>query len=507
MRKINQLFQSLPIRFRPEKAGNLNIIVHFVLKDIKDTHKFSVKIHDSKVEVNEGISGDANCIVKSNVSTYIKLETGEINPQLALLTGKVKVSDINEMLRFTKCFRKYKKQEGSHILKKAEKKISRPEKVGPLTGVRILDLSRLLPGPMATQMLGQMGAEVIKIEDPENGDPIRSYPPVENGESLYYLALNRSKRSVALDLYSEEDKNILLSLVEKSDVLIEQFRPGVMKALNLDYDSLKKINPKLIMISLSGYGQFGELYSRAGHDINYMATSGVLDLNRDADGKPVVPDFQLADIAGGSYMLLTAVTTALYSVKNTGEGLHIDLSMTDALLPFTTMSFTRKSRENDIGLYKKAPLSGGLANYDVYKTKDGGWMALGALEPKFWNTFCDAVGKKKWKAYLLPEEAHKHGLKTQVIELFLRKTKAEWTEISKKYDMCLTPVSTLEDVLNNNHFLERGAIFKDTDEETLLNFPIKFGKLDLGVNSWKAPLLDEDNVLEEFGIKKEENDL
>ncbi|MEN8120474.1 MAG: CoA transferase [Bacteroidota bacterium] len=491
-----QLIKSIPQRFKEEKAKDYHTIINFEIKG-DDGGQFHVVINNGECKVFENLSNKPKCSLKTKAKNYILLETGKLNPQMALLTGKLKVSNINEMLKFTKCFRRFRADQ----LSDDKKSIVRPEKNGPLKGIRILDLTRLLPGPLATMYLAEMGADVIKIEDPDSPDYIRDYPPVINGQSAYYQTLNRSKRSLTLNFSSEKDIHIFYKLLQKADVIIEQFRPGVMDKMGLSFDELKKHKPNIVFVSLSGYGQNGEYSNMAGHDLNYMANSGLLNLNRDENGKPVIPNFQIADIAGGSYMLLAAVSTAILARDKTNEAQKVDISMMDGIMPLMTMAATEYWADKKNGSTSSGALSGKLANYNVYQCADDKWIALAALEPKFWNIFCELIEKPEWKEWVLPEISEKNNLKQKLTVLFKTKTRDEWVAHTKNTDACLSPVNDFDDILRNQHIQDRKQIssIKNTPLKSF-NQPIKFNE-DLNDNIWEAPDLGEDNyqIIKDLG--------
>ncbi|MBN1251423.1 MAG: CoA transferase [Bacteroidales bacterium] len=497
MPTINQLVESIPNRFKPEKSKDLETIINF---DIKGFEKgiFNVKIENENCFVIYGFSENAKCNLKLSEKNYILLETGKLKPQTAVLTGKLKVSNINEMLKFSKCFGRYKET------KPDEQKIMyRPEKNGPLKGVKIVDLTRLVPGPLATMYLAQMGADVIKVEDEDFPDYIRDYPPDFNGQSAYYQVLNKSKRSLTINMHSNEGKEILKKLVKVSDVIIEQFRPGIMDKMGFSFEELKKINPKIIYISLTGYGQTGNYSNTAGHDLNFIATSGILNLIRDETNKPIIPNFQIGDIAGGSYMLITAVTTALYQREKNKQAQKIDVSMLDSILPLMSLSVAEHVANNlpETGA-AKTELSGKLANYNIYQCADNKWIALAALEPKFWNIFCDIVQKPNWKEWILPEISEKNNLKNHLEELFKSKDSEYWVILTENTDSCVSPVNSYDDIFNNTHIKQRESIITDlkTGLKTF-SFPIKFSESTTN-NIWEAPNLGEDNeqILSEIDL-------
>ena len=319
-----------------------------------------------------------------------------------------------------------------------------------LEGKTILDFTLLLPGPLATNILAQMGARIIKVEHPKKKDGTRMFPPYVNDKAILYRMLNHNKEELLIDFRVEKGRAHILELVKKADVFVEQFRPQVMKAWGLDYESLKIINPDLIYLSLSGYGQEGEYSLNAGHDLNYLACTGILDLIRDENGKPVIPGVQIADIAGGSYMLVTACLAALIQ----GKGQYVDVSVLDGLPPLLTIPLSQLW--GGINPHELKMLNGNLVNYNVYICKDSEWMALGALETKFWNNFCDLVGHSDWKRENVWELSIHVFPYAEVQELFLTKTRSEWLELSKGQDICLSPVLKISEVEKDIHLEARG---------------------------------------------------
>lgn len=323
-----------------------------------------------------------------------------------------------------------------------------------LEGKTVLDFSLLLPGPLASNILAQMGAKVIKIEHPKKPDDTRMYPPFKNNKAMLFTVLNDNKEELMLDFRSKEGLEALKALVKEADILLEQFRPGAMKAWGLSYEHLKKINPDLIYCSLTGYGQEGPCSTHAGHDLNYLALTGMLDMNRDDNGKPVIPGVQIADIAGGAYMVVSACLAALVQ----GKGQYIDVAMIDGLPPLLTIPMSQFW--GGINPHEIKLLSGGLVNYNVYQCKDLRWMALGALEVRFWNTFCDLVEEEDWKrqnfwdlsVHTFPKEA--------VEQLFASKTQKEWITLAEQADCCLSPVLKISEIENHPH-LQRRAYFKE----------------------------------------------
>lgn len=326
----------------------------------------------------------------------------------------------------------------------------------PLSGVRILDLSRLLPGPFATLILADLGAQVDKIEDVGIGDYLRHMPPMLGGQSAAFQMLNRGKRSAVLDLKKADGREALRRLVASYDVLFEQFRPGVLDRLGLGHHELQKLNDRLIVCALTGYGQTGPLAHRAGHDLNYLARSGVLGAQGPADGPPQVSGIQLADISGGMWCVI-AIMGALTERARTNKGAMLDIAMTDGVLGFAStaiasaLSGTAVNRGDDV-------LSGGIAPYNTYLSKDDHPITLAALEPKFWMAFCQGVGVNPQMEALLPGH-HQAEMKQKIAEIMRSKTRDEWIAFSAEHDCCLEPVTETSRVADDPLLSARRLFF------------------------------------------------
>jgi crotonobetainyl-CoA:carnitine CoA-transferase CaiB-like acyl-CoA transferase len=336
--------------------------------------------------------------------------------------------------------------------------------VTPLAGIRVLDLSRLLPGPLASLVLADLGAAVDKIEDAAGGDYLRVMPPQVSAKdgaaeptSSVFLALNRNKRSAVVDLKKPEAKDAFLRLVRSYDVLLEQFRPGVLDRLGLSHQTLLEQNPRLVICALTGYGQTGPLAHRAGHDLNYLARGGVLGLQGPADRPPAVPGFQLADVSGGLYAVI-GIMGALMERSRTGKGQIVDVAMIETAMPFAIAGFGLlfggqiPARGNDA-------LTGGIAPYQTYATKDGKAMALASLEPKFWMQFCAGIGREVDMSDLVPGP-HQAALKERLRHIFAQKTREEWIAFAKERDCCLEPVLGPEEAKNDPHLVARRMFFE-----------------------------------------------
>lgn len=329
----------------------------------------------------------------------------------------------------------------------------------PLSGIRILDLSRLLPGAYASQMLADFGADVIKIEEPGTGDYGRFMPPHgPGGMSLFFSAINRNKRSMTLNLKSAEGRTIFLRLVSQADAVLESFRPGVLERLSLGYEQLKEVNPRIVYCAISGYGQDGPYRLRAGHDLNYAGYAGLLHYNRGPHGEPAMPATQLGDLAGGSYMAVIGIVTALLGRAQTGEGRMVDISMTEgvmSLLPLIVSAYFNTGVAPQPG---HSALDGGLPCYNIYETLDGKHVTLGALEYKFWHTFCTHIGHLELLPFHLPVGPEEREQAIEMVRaIFKTKTRDEWLTELADIDACVGPVYSIDEALNDPHAQARGS--------------------------------------------------
>jgi alpha-methylacyl-CoA racemase len=344
----------------------------------------------------------------------------------------------------------------------------------PLSGIRILDLSRLLPGAYASQILADFGADVIKIEEPGGGDYGRYMPPHgSGGMSLYFLAINRNKRSMTLNLKSTEGHDIFLRLVRNADVVLESFRPGVMERLGLGYEQLKEIHPGLIYCAISGYGQDGPYRLRAGHDLNYAGYAGLLHYNRGPQGEPAMPATQLGDLAGGSYMAIIGILTGLMGRTKTGEGCFVDASMTEgvmSLLPLIATAYLNTGKAPRPG---HSALDGGLPCYNIYETQDGQHITLAALEPKFWHTFCTRIGHLELLPFHTPVGPGERDEAIDILRsIFKTKTRDEWIAELAEIDACVGPVYSIDEALSDPHAQARGtSITGEVAGETFYTLP------------------------------------
>ncbi len=398
-----------------------------------------------------------------------------------------------------------------------EKRLSTEERTEnmtlPLEGVRVLDLSRYLPGPFCTQILADFGAEVIKIEDPRGGDLMRHVPPLIEGESAGFYTVNRNKKSLTLDLKTQEGKAIFLRLAANSDVVVDQFRPGVMDKMGLGYEQLRRLNEGIIYCAITGYGLNGPLRDAAGHDLNYLSLAGISELNGAYQGMPAICGMQMADIAGGTLYAAIAILLALASRQKTDQGQLCDISMMDGSISLLALTLGQwcgwgelPERGNDI-------LSGGYAFYQIYKTKDNKYVSLGALEDKFWAGFCNKLGKTDYIKQQFDISLQRDMIR-DIQEIMLGKTRDEWVEYFADSDICFTPILTLEEMCEHPQVLAREMIIKFDNvrgsgkDVALTGVPIKLSGTP-GVAKLTFPKLGEHNqeILRTIGYKEQEIEL
>lgn len=327
----------------------------------------------------------------------------------------------------------------------------------PLEGILVLDFTRLLPGPFATQLLCNLGAEVIKIEDPALGDYMRAVPPSVQGVSYPFLMVNRGKRSLAVDLKTREGREIVHQLVPKADILMEQFRPGVMKKLGVDYKTLVRRNPRLIYCSFSGYGQTGPAKDVPAHDINFEAHAGILGVTGDHDGRPVIPGVPMADLASG-FNAAMSVLAALRTRDRTHKGEFIDVSIFDTAVSLMILNLARYLATGEEPVAGEALLTGRFPFYGLYQTADGGWLAVATVEPKFWTRMCELLGVPELADSQFPSEKEKAEVVRALQARFREKRRAEWEAIFAKANLPITAVRTVADVVRDPQVNARGLL-------------------------------------------------
>ena len=383
----------------------------------------------------------------------------------------------------------------------------------PLEGVRVLDLSRLLPGGFCSLLLADFGADVLKVEDTGMGDYIRwAAPQVEGVEpsaaSALFLSLNRNKRSIRIDLKTDEGKEVLLRLARDADVLLESFRPGVLDRLGVGYERLREVNPGLVYCAVTGYGQDGPYRNRSGHDMNYLGLVGLLGLSGERDGPPVQAAGQIADLGGGALMAAFGILAALRERDRSGEGQVVDVSMADGALSWLAMVAAEYLASGKPPRRGAQPLAGSLLCYRPYACADG-HVTLGALEPKFWQAWCRGVGREDLiERQFEPPGSEAHA---EVEAIFAARTRAEWTAFAGEHDCCLEPVLELEEALDSELVRAREMVVGldqpgASEPVRLLGVPVKLSRTPGDPNRGPGPTLgaDTDAVLAAAGYAPEE---
>lgn len=380
--------------------------------------------------------------------------------------------------------------------------------LGPLNSLKVLDFSTLLPGPFASLMLADMGAEVLRVESPGRADLVRMLPPHTNGVSTSHAYLNRNKDSIGLNLKMPEAQAIVHELIAEYDILIEQFRPGVMDKLGVGYEALKVINPQLIYVSITGYGQTGPYRDRAGHDINYLALSGLASYTGRRDSGPVPPGMQVADLAGGSLHAVAGLLAAVIHRQQTGEGQHVDISMTDCVFSLNAMAGSACLAAG-VGPGLEGTMLNGGSFYDYYATRDGRWMAVGSLEPQFLRVLCETLGRPELAATSLSaSKADQARLKAELSEAFLQADFNYWCEKFAAVDACVEPVLSLAEAAQHPQLMGRGLVQSvpvGAGCQPQIACPIVFGSgLAAPRHGGKALGEDTEKILLGMGLTKEE---
>jgi len=370
---------------------------------------------------------------------------------------------------------------------------------GALNGLRVLDLTRLLPGAFCSQILADMGAEVVKIEEPTAGDYNRTFPPMAKTESGSFLLLNRNKKSLALNLKTVAGKEIFGRLVRDADIVLEGFRPGVMDRLGLGFEQLQKINPRLIYCAISGYGQDGPYRLAPGHDLNYMAIAGTLQLFGTAGGGPIVPGLSVADVGGGSLMAVAGILAAVIARGRTGEGQFIDISMTDGAVSWLALHGADQLFGGIEPRGGERPLIGQAPCYNVYRCADERYVALGIIEPHFWERFCKAVDAHDLLAEQWPTDAAAERQFARLRTLFAAKPRDTWVRDLAKADIPFTAVHSVAEATADPQLMHR-EMFLEVEhplEGTIpqLGFPIKMSATPCAIYSAPPRLGEHSDAL------------
>ncbi len=386
----------------------------------------------------------------------------------------------------------------------------------PLEGIKILDLSRLLPGPFATLLLGDLGADVLKIEDNIQGDYARwrePYITTNDGKKINYTfyCLNRNKKSMTLNLKTQQGREIFYQLAKNYDVILEGFRPGVVKKLGIDYQTIKKINPRIIYCSLTGYGQNGSYANMVGHDLNYISVAGLGMLTGEYGRNPHPPGIQIADLGTGGMNCVIAILSALIARDKFDLGQYIDVAMQDGAIYWLVRKFAEfivNNREPRTGGER---LTGYLPNYNIYQTKDEKYIALGALEEKFWKKLCQILNCPEYSEDYSPSGSRRDEILNFLKEKFKEKTRDEWFEQMKGYDVCISKVNEFKEVIKDEHVKNRKMFIEFNSPKLgpckMVGFPFKLSKTPCQIRS-DAPEYGEHNneILRSLGYSEEEID-
>lgn len=384
---------------------------------------------------------------------------------------------------------------------------------GPLAGLRVLDLTRLLPGPMATLHLADQGAEVIKIEDTGLGDYARTFGPgaaeanAEGGDSPFFRMLNRNKKSLRLDLKQSAGVQAFLRLAETADVIFESFRPGVVDRLGIGYDAVRAVNPRIVYCAITSYGQTGPWAHYAGHDLNFIAMAGLLDQIGTQGSAPAIPGFQIGDLLGGSLTSLVGVLTAVIGAKATGQGCYVDVSMADALLAHSMLPLASVANKDNLPPRGEGDMTGAAPGYGVYRTADERYLAIGAIESKFWRRLCHALNLPALADLALTTADEALHAREALAEAIKAQPLAHWEATLVPLDCCVTPVLRLDEAVQHPQFVARQA--------TLPIDNIIQGAPPFKLSHWPSQVMqparsagaDSDSILQSIGYAAKELEL
>jgi len=375
----------------------------------------------------------------------------------------------------------------------------------PLHGIKVLDLTRLLPGPLATLHLADLGADVIKIEDTGAGDYARTLGAGAKTHAWLFLLVNRNKRALRLDLKQAAGREVFLELANQADVIVDSFRPGVVDKLSIGYDTVRAGNPRIVYCAITGYGQTGPYQDRAGHDLNYCGYAGISDQIGVAGGPPAIPNFQIGDLVGGSLSAVMGILAALLDARRTGQGRYVDVAMTDCALAHTIFPLISQLSHGQVLPRGEDFLTGALPCYSVYETADGRYMAVGALEQKFWALCCQTLGRPDLAEQHRVSGARAAAIRAEVAALFKSQPQAHWVGIFDRVDCCVTPVLTMAEAMENEQLRARGMFVTShhpiDGPVTQYAFPVKFSEFEFAIER-EAPLAGEhsEEILTEAGF-------
>ncbi|MCF8054033.1 MAG: CoA transferase [Deltaproteobacteria bacterium] len=361
----------------------------------------------------------------------------------------------------------------------------------PLAGVRVLDMAQFLPGSLCTKILARFGAEVIKVENPLGGDNFRHYGPKVDGVGVFFQTINQGKKSITLDIKTEEDAVAIKRLMLSVDIVVENFRPGVLAQKGLGYEDICQDNPKIIYCSLTAFGQNGPRRDEPAHDLNILSIAGILELLGNNNTPPITPSVQMVGV-GAALQAAIAIFAALLQARKTGEGTYIDVGLLDCVSPFALMTVAPVIAGKKEPQRGESFLGGGSACYNVYETRDGRYFSIGCIEPKYWVNFCKAIGKEDFIRDLFAPTERQREMIAVINEITKKKTLAEWVGVLDQTDTCYAPLNTLSEMLGDEQVKCRGVW--DVDDSQLLpvnaDFPVKFSNMGM-VKGMKAPALGE----------------
>lgn len=365
----------------------------------------------------------------------------------------------------------------------------------PLSGIRILDLSRLLPGPYLTQLLADLGAEVIKVETPLAGDHARLAPP-EMGLGNMYETINQGKKSLALNYRNPRGRELFLKLATTADVVLEGFRPRIADKYGIGYQVVSAVKPDIVYCSLSGYGQEGPYQQRAGHDFNYLSIGGALSLNGRSGERPIPYGLPVADLSGGMLAAI-AILGALVGKQRSGQGMYLDMALLDGVISWMTplaLSAFFSGLDVRAGTH---PLLGGRAFFNVYETSDGKYLTLAAIEPHFWGDFCKSIDRLD-----LIHRQFEPGLDAEIEAIIKQKTQADWLERFANDDACVEPVKNIDEMLADPQVQARGHVRMQGRKPVGMHSPFVFARQERS----PAPALGAHtrSLLAEIGVTDEE---
>lgn len=368
--------------------------------------------------------------------------------------------------------------------------------MGALDGMRVLDLSRLLPGPYCSMILADFGAEVIKIEEPGRGDYSRSFPPIQNGFGYWHLQLNRNKKSVAIDLKSEAGRAAFLQLAQTADVVMESYRPGVLKRLGIDYETVSKLNPKIVYCAITGYGKQGPLVKQADHDIGYVSLAGVVSMSGEPAGKPAIPGVLMADM-NAALMAGMSIMMAVRHAEQSGQGQEIDIALYNTALTLMPGAASLYFGSGFVAERGNNWLTGAYANYNIYETRDGRYVSVGCLEKKFWSNLCTALERVDLLD-ALDEESNHGKVRQELAAIFKTRTMQEWTDYLTGKDTCVTPILNFDEAMAAEQTTANEMVLTAYDDEVgtykQMGFAMKMS-VTPGQLQKRAPKLGEDTEI------------